>query len=214
MRSSGGWVRIIPDDETVIIETVQHCSQKYDFVLTTGGIGPTHDDITSACIAKAFNIALIRNPEAEARLKKQYKPEELNAARLKMADIPEGADLIDNPVSAAPGFIVENVFVLAGIPSIMQAMFHTITHHFSGGTKMLSHTLTIFEREGNIAGLLGDIQAAHTSVDIGSYPFIKDERLGASIVVRTTDRAQLDKAVAALKQALSGLTDEIIEESM
>src|SRR5512134_200599 len=130
--------RIIPDDEAVIVETVNACRQTFDYVLTTGGIGPTHDDITSASIAKAFGVPLERNPQAIRALEQHYRPGEFNEAGRKMADIPAGASLIDNPLSKAPGFQIGNVFVLPGVPVIMRAMFDGLRARLSGGEPMLS----------------------------------------------------------------------------
>ena len=128
--------RVIPDDTAVIVTTVNDARARFDYVFTTGGIGPTHDDITSAAVAAAFGVPLERNPEAEARLRRHYEDKDLNAARLTMADIPRGADLIDNPVSQAPGFRLENVYVMAGVPRIAQAMFDGIRHTLKGGARM------------------------------------------------------------------------------
>lgn len=195
--------RIIPDIEDVVIHTVNECRARFDVVFTTGGIGPTHDDITSGCIAKAFGVALTRHPEAEAILRHHYAPEQINPARMKMADLPEGAALILNPVSAAPGFRIGNVYVFAGVPSIMQAMFANIRHELGEGQPMLSRTVSAFATEGAIAAELTDIQSRFPDVEIGSYPFFKNGRLGTSIVCRSLEAAMLDQAVQRVHTLLS-----------
>lgn len=200
-------VRIIPDVEDVIIETVNSVRRCFDYVLTTGGIGPTHDDITSASIAKMFGVALLRNPEAEKLLHAHYKPEDRLPERMKMADIPDGGILIYNPVSAAPGFQLENVFVLPGVPRIMQAMFEGIKDRFTGGDPVRSRTLTSYLPEGVMAGPLAQIQADYPNSDIGSYPFVRDGKIGSSIVIRSTDHGHLNgaaEAVAALMREKGG----------
>ena len=190
--------RVVPDDEAAIVEAVNACRKRYDHVFTTGGIGPTHDDITSACVAKALGRRFVRHPEAERRLRAYYPPEKLNEARLKMADTPEGAELIDNPVSVAPGFRVENVHVLPGVPSILQAMFAGLKPKLKGGAVVSSRTLTVFCPEGDIAKPLGEIQARHPSVEIGSYPFMSQNRFGTSLVFRGIDEGQIAAAAEAL----------------
>jgi molybdenum cofactor synthesis domain-containing protein len=184
-------VRVIPDHEPTIIETVNACRARFGYVFTSGGIGPTHDDITTAAIARAFGVPVIRHPEAERRLLAHYTPDQVNEARMKMADVPQGATLIDNPVSAAPGFRIENVFVLAGVPRIMQAMFDGIKGQLKGGPKILSRTLSAHITEGTIAADLTAIQQRYETVEIGSYPFMRDGKLGTSLVARSSDEAQL-----------------------
>ena len=206
--------RVIPDVEEIIVATVNECRAKFDYVITTGGIGPTHDDITSACIAKAFGVAHVRHPEAEARLRRHYaRPEDLNAQRLRMAEMPEGAELVDNPVSAAPGFRIGNVIVLAGVPRIMQAMFEGYRHRLKGGATMHSRTVVAYVPEGQMAAGLGATQTAHPSVEIGSYPFFRAGRLGASLVVRGTDAAEVAAAIEAVKVLVRAQGGEPIEES-
>jgi molybdenum cofactor synthesis domain-containing protein len=205
-------VRIIPDITETIIETVNASRPEFTYIFTTGGIGPTHDDITSDAIAKAFDVKLERNKEAEAILQRHYGQGKLNAARLKMAEIPAGASLILNPVSAAPGFKLENVFVLAGVPSIMQAMFEGLRHELKGGAKMLSKTLSAFITEGVIAERLAAIQEECPDVEIGSYPFMRQHRLGTSLVVRGTSSAALEDAHRRIKELLLSLTQEVAEE--
>ena len=202
-----GEVRVVADDEAAIVDALNALRRRFDYVFTTGGIGPTHDDITGASVAKAFGLPLTLHPEAHRILQAYYKPGELNEARLRMAHTPEGAALVENPISGAPGFQVENVFVLAGIPSVMQAMFESLRHRLTGGTPLLSETIVAELPEGRMAEGLGAIQAAHPEVEIGSYPFHKDGRYGARLVMRATDPdrlAQVRDKVADLVRELSG----------
>ncbi len=206
--------RVIPDVEATIVATVNDCRAKFDHVITTGGIGPTHDDITSESIAKAFGVSHVVHPEAEARLRRHYaKPEDLNAQRLRMATVPEGAELIDNPVSVAPGFRIGNVIVLAGVPRIMQAMFEGFRHRLKGGAPMRSRTVIAHVPEGKMAAGLGAVQTAHSDVEIGSYPFFRDGKLGASLVVRGTDAAAVAAATEAVKVLVRAQGGEPIEEN-
>jgi molybdenum cofactor synthesis domain-containing protein len=191
-------VRIVPDVEAEIVGAVNECRRKHDYVFTTGGIGPTHDDITSASIAKAFGLRHGRHPEAERRLLAYYPPEKVNEARLRMADTPEGATLIDNPVSVAPGFRVDNVYVLPGVPRIMQAMFDGLKHGLKGGEPVRSRSIVCYSPEGEIAEPLGRIQLAHPSVDVGSYPFMRAGSPGTTIVFRSSDEAAIAAAAASL----------------
>lgn len=197
--------RVIPDREDAIVAAVHAGSAQADYVFTTGGIGPTHDDITAAAIARAFGVPLCRNPEALRRLQRQYNAAELNPARLRMADVPLGAELIDNPVSQAPGFRIGNVFVLPGVPRIMQAMVGGVLGRLKGGLPLLTRTVTAFTTEGSIADGLADVQARHRDVSIGSYPFVRDNRLGTALVARSTDAAELERAVGAIAGLLETL---------
>jgi molybdenum cofactor synthesis domain-containing protein len=190
--------RVVVDEEAAIVEAVNACRARYDHVFTTGGIGPTHDDITSACIAKAVGRPCARHPEAERRLRAYYPPEKVNEARLKMADMPEGAELIDNPVSVAPGFRVENIYVLPGVPSILRAMFAGLKPRLRGGAVVRSRTLTVFCPEGEIAQPLSRLQARHAGLEIGSYPFMRQDRFGTSLVFRGTDEAEIARACEEL----------------
>lgn len=192
--------RVIPDIRDTIIETVKTLSASYDLVFTSGGIGPTHDDITTECIAAAFGKAVIRHPEAEARLIAHYQDTdiEFNAARQKMADIPEGAALIDNPLSAAPGFILENVHVFAGVPSILQAMFEGLRDSLPGGVAMTRLTVQCGIGEGSIATVMESVQAAHEGVSIGSYPWFKPGQFGTAVVVSGLDPEITHAAATAL----------------
>jgi molybdenum cofactor synthesis domain-containing protein len=206
--------RVIPDVEETIIRTLNEVRHKFDYVFTTGGIGPTHDDITAECVAKAFGVPLIQHPEALARLKSHYaNPADLNPMRLRMANTPEGATLIDNPVSRAPGFQIGNVYVMAGVPKIMQAMFDSIKHRLKGGMPMLSRTVRADLPEGRLAEGLAALQGRYADLEMGSYPAF---RLGSgpstAIVIRGTDAARVAGAVDELKGIMRSLGGEPMEE--
>lgn len=203
--------RVVPDIEAEIIAAVNGLRVRFDYVFTTGGIGPTHDDITAECVAKAFGVPLIRHPEAERRLRAHYEPDKLNEARLRMANTPEGATLIDNPVSIAPGFQIGNVFVLAGVPSIMQAMFDGIKGRLSGGAPVRSISVPAFIAEGTIAKGLGELQARYADIDIGSYPFFRTGRFGTTLVLRGTDEARLAAAAEELRALIRSLGAEPLD---
>ncbi len=194
--------RVVSDDEAAIVEAVNTLRARYTYVLTTGGIGPTHDDITTMCIAKAFGAQVVRHPEAVRLLQEHYPPEQLNAARLKMADIPEGATLIPNPVSKAPGYRLENVYVLAGVPKIMQAMLDFVLPELEGGAPLVSVTLSLMQSEGSIAHILSEVQARFADVSIGSYPYFKAGEFGVSVVLRSADADALRRAEAATRDVL------------
>jgi molybdenum cofactor synthesis domain-containing protein len=199
--------RVIPDICDTIAATVNELRASYDYVFTTGGIGPTHDDITSECVARAFGLKHTVHPDAHRLFLSYYKPGELNEARMRMAMTPEGAALIPNPISRAPGFHIANVFVMAGIPSVMQAMFDNVKGSLKGGPPMLSRTLVCAVPEGLIAEGLGAIQKRHADIDIGSYPFTRRGNFGVALVLRGRDGALLDQAkaeVAALIRTLGG----------
>lgn len=196
-------VRVVPDVEAVIVETLNEVRRRFDYVFTTGGIGPTHDDITADCVAKAFGRPLIVNPEARAILEAHYEPGQLTEARLRMARTPEGAELIENPVSKAPGFQVENVFVMAGIPAIMQAMFASLRHRLVGGTPLTSRTVTVELGESFVAEGLAAVQQRYPDVEIGSYPFNRNGAFGTRLVLRATDLAVLAAAADALEAMLA-----------
>ncbi len=193
-------VRVVSDDRDAIVGAVKALSATYDTVFTSGGIGPTHDDITADCIAAAFDAHIDVRDDARALLAAHYAKtgSELNQARLRMARIPDGATLIENPVSVAPGFTMSNVHVMAGVPSVFQAMVATVLPTLTGGDPLISRTLRIDRGEGDIAGPLGTIAAAHPDLSIGSYPFQKDGKFGANIVIRGTNGAQVDTAMAEL----------------
>ncbi len=200
--------RVIADVEAEIVAAVNELRSKHDYVFTTGGIGPTHDDITAASMAKAFGRKFGRNDEAEAILRAHYKPEDVTESRLTMADTPEGATLLENPVSRAPGFQIENVYVLPGVPSIMQAMFDGLKHRLKGGAPVLSKTVTAFIPESVVAPPLGELQDHRPDVSIGSYPFFRDGKLGSSLVARSTDGGALEEVAEAIRELIRGLGGE------
>jgi len=185
-------VRIIEDNEEIIINTIKEVKNNFKYVFTTGGIGPTHDDITSKSIAKAFNLSCGYHKEAYDILEKYYKPGEFNEGRKKMAKIPDQAALIYNPASGAPGFIVENVFCLPGVPSILKSMVEGLKNKIVGGKKILSKTISISTVESEIAKPLRDIQNKFKNIEIGSYPFFRLGKVGVSIVMRSTKKKQID----------------------
>ncbi len=203
--------RVIPDIEHTIVGTVTQFANDYDYVFTTGGIGPTHDDITTACIAKAFNRNVIRHPEAVQVMDNYYEPGQLTEARLKMADIPEGAVLVANPVSAAPGYQLENVFVLAGVPDIMQAMFHSLEDRLTGGPPIMSASVSTNLGESRMAAGLGKIQAECAAVDIGSYPYFKKGQLGVNVVLRSTDKKELLLRQQQVQELVESLNGKLLE---
>jgi len=186
---------VIPDIEATIVSTVNDYRARYDYVFTTGGIGPTHDDITSACVAKAFNVALLEDPEAVRRLQRNYKRGELSEARLKMAQVPTGAILIDNPISQAPGFRMDNVFVLAGIPAVARAMFDHVALQIEGGPPIVAASVDGYLAESAIASQLSDIDERFPNVDIGCYPFFRNRRFGANVVARGTDTKAVNQVI-------------------
>ena len=198
-------VRVIRDEEEEIIDTVNLLRTKYDYVFTTGGIGPTHDDITSDSVAKAFNVDLETNPQALAILKEYYKDSELTEARLKMTKMPKGAELVENPVSKAPGFKIENVFVMAGIPKIMQGMLEGAKIHLSAGKPMKSESIDVFMPESFIAEELSNLQDKFRDVEIGSYPFVRDGKYGTSLVMRSSDSKKLFDCKAQMELMISKL---------
>ncbi len=197
--------RVIADDPEAIVSAVNETRRTFDYVFTTGGIGPTHDDITSACVAQAFGVPLILHPEAKRILESHYPPGGLNEARLRMAQVPEGAALLLNPISRAPGFRIENVFVLPGVPQIMQAIFNELRHHLQGGAKMLSRSVSCSLAEGTIAKDLAALQQRYGDLEIGSYPYFRRSDFGVTLVVRGTERARIAAAVAELKALIRAL---------
>ena len=180
-------VRIIEDKEESIVKTIKEVKNNFKYVFTTGGIGPTHDDITSKSIAKAFNLSCGYHKKAYDILEKYYKPGEFNEGRKKMAKIPDQATLIYNPSSGAPGFIIENVFCLPGVPSILKSMVEGLKNKIIGGKKILSKTISVSTVESEIAQFLEDIQNKFKNIEIGSYPFFRLGKVGVSIVIRSTE---------------------------
>ena len=202
-------VRVIPDVAARIVETVNEVRARFTYVLTTGGIGPTHDDITSECIAAAFGVPWEKQPEAWALLAGRYPPGGFNAARQRMATMPRGARLIANPVSVAPGFEIGNVFVMAGVPQVMRAMFETLVPRLAGGLPVISRAVHVAGvPEGTLAEGLGEIQRAHPSVEIGSYPFYRSNGNGVAVVAKGTDAAAAEAAIAAAAALMRSLGGE------
>jgi len=197
--------RVIPDDAGVIVSTVNEVRQAFDYVFTTGGIGPTHDDITAQCVADAFGLVLIVHPEAKRVLESHYPPGHLNEARLRMAMVPEGATLLPNPISRAPGFRIGNVFVLPGVPSIMRGIFDQLKHRLVGGEKMLSRSVSCHLAEGTLAKDLGALQARYPELEIGSYPYFRRSDFGVTLVLRGTDNGRLTDATRELKGLIRAL---------
>lgn len=191
-------VRIIADDEAAIIAAVNALRPAYTYVFTTGGIGPTHDDITADSIAQAFGVSIDVDPRAVTVLRERYAEADLTPARLRMARIPAGAALIENSVSKAPGFMIGNVIVMAGIPAIMQAMLHAVTRSLQTGAKLFSQSLRVNAPEGMVAGPLAECQRAFPDVAMGSYPFHEDGRYGTNLVLRSTDEGRIGQAKADL----------------
>jgi len=185
-------VRVIPDIEEVIVKTINEVRKKNTYVFTTGGIGPTHDDITAVSISKAFRLKYEINKEAFKILEAYYKPGEFNEGRQKMAWTPANAKLILNPTSGAPGFIVENVFCLPGVPSILRSMLGGLKNKISGGKPIISHTINLRTVESEIAKSLTLVQDNNKDVEIGSYPFFKANKLGVAVVIRSVEQSKID----------------------
>ncbi|MBU6474833.1 MAG: competence/damage-inducible protein A [Alphaproteobacteria bacterium] len=206
-------VRVVPDDEDAVVSAVRALSGAYTYVFSTGGIGPTHDDITAACMAKAFGTVLEINAEAKARMSACYasKGAVMTEGRLRMARIPAGAALVDNPVSAAPGFKIENVYVMAGIPDIMQAMFLSLEPELAQGQPVLSRSVSGKMRESEIAAALEDIQNRHPDVEIGSYPAMGRAEPHVSLVLRATDEKKLAAATEEVLEMAKGFDKEAKE---
>jgi len=203
--------RVIPDVAEVIVAAVNEMRAKYDYVFTTGGIGPTHDDITSECVARAFGVPWIVHPEARRILEAHYRPGDLNEARLRMARTPEGAELVRNPVSRAPGFRMGNVFVMAGVPEVMRVMFDGVKAELKGGAPVRSRAISCNLAEGVLAQGLGEIQKRHPEIDIGSYPRYVRGGYAVTLVARGTDAGLLDQVAAeivALIDSLGGVPSE------
>lgn len=199
--------RVISDDEAEIVSAVNQLRHKFDYVFTSGGIGPTHDDITADSIAAAFNVSIGYHVEAMKILTEHYRESgiEFNDARKRMARIPAGACLIDNPISRAPGFQMENVFTMAGVPAIMQAMFENIAPGLVGGDPVISRSVKAHLPEGKIAEKLGLLQSKYQTVSMGSYPYFKQGDVGTNIVLRSADIEALDAAVSELMIVISDL---------
>jgi molybdenum cofactor synthesis domain-containing protein len=199
-------IRVVPDVEAAIVEALNALRARNTYVFTTGGIGPTHDDKTADAVAAAFGVGIDHDPRAVAMLRERFpNPDDLNEGRMRMARIPSGADLIANSVSKAPGFRLENVFVMAGVPSIMKAMLSEVIQQLKTGAPALSETLRANAKEGDIAMALGAVQKAHPTVAIGSYPFKDGERFDTNLVLRSRDAAALADAKAAVEAMLTDM---------
>jgi len=198
--------RMVPDVHARIVEAVNALRGAYDHVFTSGGIGPTHDDITADAVAAAFGVRISVRDDARAILEAHYQRTglALNEARLRMARIPDGATLIDNPVSSAPGFTLGNVHVMAGVPAIFQAMVAGVLPRLTGGAPLLSQMLDVDRGEGEIAGPLGELAARFPDLSFGSYPYLRNGAHGTQLVVRGTDAAQLDEAMVSLSKLVGG----------
>ncbi len=204
-------VRVIPDNEKTIIYTVNELRNKFDYIFTTGGIGPTHDDITAESISKAFNLEYGFHKEAFSILEKYYEPGEFNEGRQKMAKMPINAKLILNPSSGAPGFYVENVFCLPGVPSILKAMIGGISNILVGGKPILSKTINLRTYESEIAKSLTNVQNNNKDVEIGSYPFFRQGKLGVSIVLRSIDQNKINNSSSQILEFVKEKNIEVVE---
>lgn len=192
--------RVIPDEHDVIVDAVNYARSHFDYVLTTGGIGPTHDDITAECIARAFGVPLVMHPDIESRIRGREAPPAVMASRLLMARVPEGATLIENSTGGPQGFSKENVHVMAGIPAVLQAMLPNIP--FRGGDTIRSKSVRAYMGESDIATALGELQKARPSVDIGSYPFHREGVYGTTLVVRGADVAEIDATLDGIRNLI------------
>ena len=201
--------RVIPDEEKIIVDTVNECRQTYDHVFTTGGIGPTHDDITADSIARAFDTELYLHPDIVEIIQRREAPSDVMESRLRMARVPVGSTLIDNPTGGPAGFQIENVYVLAGVPLVMQAMVSTLSkERLGGGDPVRSRSVGAFLGESAVANDLRAIQDEHPSIDLGSYPFYREDGYGTNLVMRGTDEAELDVMLKKVEDMIVGLGAE------
>jgi molybdenum cofactor synthesis domain-containing protein len=204
-------VRVVPDVEDAIVEAVNQLRARNDYLFTTGGIGPTHDDITVDAVAKALGVEVVVHPKARAVLEGYYETRGgITEARLRMARVPEGATLIENRMSGAPGIRHGNVFIMAGVPHITAMMLDALSGTLEGGAPLLSDTLGCWVAESEVAELLRATEKAHEGCQIGSYPFFREGRVGANFVVRSTEQAVLDTCIAALAAGLAGTGRETV----
>ena len=204
-------VRVVADDTAAIVEAVNVLRARNDYLFTTGGIGPTHDDITVDAVAEAFGVGVVIHPEARAILERYYEPRGgLNEARLRMARVPDGAELIPNRMSGAPGIQIGNVYLMAGVPSITAGMLDALTGTLEGGQPVLSQTIGSWVQESEIADLLRKTEQDHEGCAIGSYPFFREGRVGANFVVRSTDATVLEACCAALSAGLTAMGREAV----
>ena len=203
-------VRVIPDIKDIIVDNVNHLRKVNNYVFTTGGIGPTHDDITAQSISKAFNLEYEVHQEAFKILEAYYKAGEFNEGRQKMVWMPKNAKLILNPTSGAPGFNVENVFCLPGVPSILKSMLGGLKNDIIGGDPILSHTISLKTVESEIANSLTNVQENNADVEIGSYPFFQAGKLGVSIVIRSEDQLKIDKCISEILEFINKKKIELV----
>ncbi len=203
--------RSIPDVENIIINTTNELRKKFDYVFTTGGIGPTHDDITSESVSKAFGIKYEIHKEAYKILEKYYGKDDFNEGRQRMSWMPSNANLILNPASGAPGFYVENVFCLPGVPSILESMLPNLNNKLVGGEPILSKTISVITLESEIAKPLKETQQKNNDVDIGSYPFFRKGKIGVSIVLRSRDQSKIDECNSQILDLIKEKKIEIVE---
>ena len=198
-------VRVVPDVVGRIVEAVNALREGYDYLFTTGGIGPTHDDITVDAVAEALGVPVVIHPEARAMLERYYASigKELTEARLRMARVPEGADLIPNRMSGAPGIRFGNVHLMAGVPHITAGMLDALTGTLKGGAPLLSETIGCWTPESEVSDILRQVEKAHEKCQIGSYPFFREGRVGANFVVRSTDARQLESCIGSLCDRLA-----------
>ena len=206
-----GEVRVIPDVEETIVSSVNLLRKNYNYVFTSGGIGPTHDDITSESVSKAFNLPYEKHEEGYKILEAYYKSGEFNDGRQKMIWMPRGANLILNPTSGAPGFYVENVFVLPGVPSILKSMLGGIKNKIVGGNPIISHTISLRTFESHIADSLTEVQNKYQDVEIGSYPFFQAGKLGVSIVMRSDDQNLINKCSLDVMSFVNDKKIDVVE---
>ena len=205
--------QVVPDIEDVLVQRINYLRKNYDYVLTTGGIGPTHDDITAHCVAKAFGVSLVINEAIAERIRGRPAPEEVMQNRLLMARVPKGASLIENSTGGPQGFQIENVYVMAGIPFVLQNMLPNI--EFKGGDVVRSKSIKVYLGESNIAAELAQIQEQHVTLDIGSYPFTGESRYGTVLVIRGTDPSEIDSVASKIKSMVvaQGETPEEIDST-
>ena len=203
--------RVVPDVEDAIVDAVNVLRHRYDYLFTTGGIGPTHDDITADCIARAFGVPLVINEEIAELLRRRPSPPEVMEARMRMARIPEGGGVIRNPLGP-PGFFIGNVYVMAGIPQVMQAMIGALEGKLRRGETVRSRSVTAHLSEGQIAKRLGDIQARFPHIDLGSYPFYRKDQYGTTLVMRGSVEADLDAMLDQVRQMIVDLGSTPVNE--
>lgn len=195
--------RVVPDVESDVVAAINALRERYDYLFTTGGIGPTHDDITAQCVASAFAVPVVQHPDIAERISARKAPPEIMRSQLMMARVPEGAGLIDNPTGGPQGFCIENVYVMAGIPRVMQAMLSTLETKLEHGAIVSSVSVSAYLGESRVAEALASIQDAYPDIDIGSYPFTRDSRYGTSLVARGTDPQRLARVLDELQALIS-----------